>query len=128
MNAGAFRNKGIEVSSSAIISKAFIFTANYSYLYTTSENLLYAPKNMLSAQLTAYVANFTVSIQSQSVWRLNNGGQHSTNYSLLNTRIAYKYKISPFVKLDNLTHKHYEIMYGCPMPGTTILCGLQTNF
>lgn len=128
MNAGAFRNKGIEVSSSAIISKAFIFTANYSYLYTTSENLLYAPKNMLSAQLTADVANFTVSIQSQSVWRLNNGGQHSTNYSLLNTRIAYKYKISPFVKLDNLTNKHYEIMYCCPMPGTTILCGLQTNF
>ncbi len=32
------------------------------------------------------------------------------------------------VKVDNLTNKHYQIIYGCPMPGTTIMGGVEFKF
>ena len=51
---------------------------------------------------------------------------------MLNLRMAYtftgKNDIMPFVKLDNITDKHYEIIYGCPMPGITILGGIELKF
>lgn len=33
-----------------------------------------------------------------------------------------------FVKLDNILDTDYEIVYGCPMPGITILGGVEFSF
>jgi iron complex outermembrane receptor protein len=124
MNTGHFRNKGFEFETKYIINRKFSTNIGYSYLYTTSTNLLYAPKNMLNAQITYTNKGVSATLQSHSVWRLNTGADSKQNYSLLNFRIAYGENIAPFVKLDNLTNKHYEIIYGCPMPGTTIISGI----
>ena len=37
-------------------------------------------------------------------------------------------RVKPFLKLDNITNKHYEILYGCPMPGISILGGVEVEF
>jgi iron complex outermembrane receptor protein len=103
-------------------------SANYSYLHTTSQNLLSAPKNMLNAEVNYTPGRFAVTVQTNSVWRLYTGGEHLQDYTLLNLRVAFRHRISPFIKLDNITNKHYEIIYGCPMPGTTVIGGVQLKF
>ena len=61
-----------------------------------------------------------------------NGDRGVESYSLLNFRAAYtlgsKVPVTLSVKLDNITNKHYQIIYGCPMPGTTILGGVEFKF
>ena len=32
------------------------------------------------------------------------------------------------IKIENITNKHYQIVYGCPMPGTTLMGGVEFNF
>ncbi len=127
-NTGSFVNKGLEVECMCAVSRLWTLNVNYSYLHTTSHALLYAPKNMLNAALTFTPGKFMLTLQSNSVWRLNSGAEKLQDYSLLNLHIAYRHKVMPFVKLDNITNKHYEIIYGCPMPGTTILGGIQVKF
>jgi iron complex outermembrane receptor protein len=124
-NTGAFRNKGFEVETQYQATRQLTVSANYSYMHTTSQTLLYAPKNMLNAEMTYTPGAFAVTVQSHSVWRLNSGAPTPVNYSLLNLRLAYNAKITPIIKIDNITNKHYQIMYGCPMPGTTITGGVQ---
>lgn len=128
MNTGSFVNKGFEAECRYVINQQWAFSANYGYLHTTSADLLSAPKNMLRGELSYTPGNFAFTVQSNSVWRLNTGGPEPENYSLLNLRLAYRHKIMPFIKLDNITNKHYEIIYGCPMPGTTIMGGVQLKF
>ena len=40
----------------------------------------------------------------------------------------YYVENASFLKLDNITNKHYEILYGCPMPGISILGGVEVEF
>lgn len=63
-----------------------------------------------------------------------NGGPDNMreSYTLLNLRAAYTLKakvpVTLSAKVDNITNKHYEIIYGCPMPGTTIMGGVEFKF
>jgi iron complex outermembrane receptor protein len=125
MNTGSFTNKGFEVECKYLITDRLTLSANYSYLHTTSEKLLAAPKNMLNTEANFTPGNFAVTVQTNSVWRLNTGADKLQDYTLLNMRIAFRHRISPFVKVDNITNKRYEIVYGCPMPGTTVIGGVQ---
>jgi iron complex outermembrane receptor protein len=125
VNTGAFRNKGFEVETRMNVTKQICLSMNYSYLHTSSSDLLYAPKNMLNAEAVYRPGAFAVTVQSHTVWRLNSGAPTHENYSLLNVRLAYEARITPIIKLDNITNRHYEIIYGCPMPGTTIMGGVQ---
>lgn len=36
--------------------------------------------------------------------------------------------VTLFLKLDNINNKHYEITYGCPMPGFTMMGGVDFRF
>lgn len=128
MNTGSFTNKGFEVECKYLITDRLTLSANYSYLHTTSEKLLAAPKNMLNTEANFTPGNFAVTVQTNSVWRLNTGADKLQDYTLLNMRIAFRHRISPFVKVDNITNKRYEIVYGCPMPGTTVIGGVQIKF
>lgn len=132
MNTGAFRNKGFEIDASFRIDRHWLLTAGYSYLHTTSRNLLGAPKNKLNASVTYTPGALELTLDSSSVWSLLTGAPDgkTQSYSLLNLRAAYTFasKITPFVKVDNITNKHYEIVYGCPMPGTTVMGGVELKF
>ncbi len=133
VNTGAFRNKGFELEASYNILPNLNANASWSYLYTNSDNL-YSPKNKLTAEVTYSPGPFSLTLDNTSIWSLKNGNPDGSteSYSLLNFRGAYtlgaKVPVTVSVKLDNITNKHYQIIYGCPMPGTTIMGGLEFKF
>lgn len=134
VNTGKFINKGFELDAAWKINSIFSVRANYAYLYTTSGNLLAAPKNKLDEQIDITPGPWAFTISNNNVWSLYTGNPDGKeNYSMLNLRAAYTFakpgvRITPFIKLDNITNKHYEILYGCPMPGITIFGGVEAKF
>lgn len=134
MNTGTFINKGFEVDAAYQISDEWSASANYSYLHTTNDNLLGAPKNKLNAEVSYTPGNLELTLESNTIWSLYTGAPdgHTQSYSLLNLRAGYTFRtkvdVKPFLKLDNILNKHYEIMYGCPMPGMTVMGGVEIKF
>ncbi len=133
VNTGRFHNKGFEIEAGYSILANLSAGASWSYLHTDSDNL-YSPKNKLNVELTYAPGPFSFTLEDMSIWSLNNGNPtgKTENYSLLNFRAAYTFSgkapVTLSVKLDNIANKHYEIIYGCPMPGTTILGGVEFKF
>ncbi len=133
MNVGEFVNKGFELEAGFIANDDWSINANYAYLHTDNETLLYAPKNKLDAEINWTPGRFSFTLEESSVWSLQTGNPDAKeSYALLNLRAAYTYgdrvPVTLFVKADNLTDHHYEIVYGCPMPGFTILGGVEFKF
>lgn len=133
MNTGSFINKGFELEAAMRFDRRWALSANYAYLHTDAK-LLYAPRNKMDAELVYSPSRLRLTLGSSSIWSLHNGNPDRTeNYTLLNFGAAYTFKASAthltaFVKVDNITNRHYEIIYGCPMPGTTILGGIEIKF
>ncbi len=132
-NTGKFHNKGFEIEGAYNILSNLQASASWSYLHTDSDNL-YSPKNKLNAELTYSPGDFSFTLEEMSIWSMKNGNPDGSteSYSLLNLRAAYtlgsKVPVTLSLKVDNITNKHYEIIYGCPMPGTTILGGVEFKF
>lgn len=133
INTGRFHNKGFEIEAAYSILPNLQASASWSYLHTDSDNL-YSPKNKLNAELTYSPGKFSFTLEEMSIWSMKNGNPDGStvSYSLLNLRAAYtlgaKVPVTLFVKVDNITNKHYEIIYGCPMPGTTLMGGVEFKF
>lgn len=132
VNVGKFKNKGFELQAAYRINHLWNVSANYAYLHTNNTTL-YAPKNKLDAQVSFNPGNFEFTLEDSSVWSLQNGNPNGTeDYTLVNFRAAYTYgmkvPVTLFVKVDNITNKHYEVVYGCPMPGATIMGGVEFKF
>ncbi len=134
INTGDFRNKGFEIDAVYTINRHWSATANYSYMYST-ENVLYAPKNKLYAEVAYNVGSWQFSLESSSVWGLRTGAPKKQNYSLLNGRIGFDLirvenvcTVNLFCKVDNITATRYETIYGFPMPRATVLSGLSVRF
>ena len=131
VNTGAFINKGFEIDAAFDIDSRWTVDANYAYLHTNA-HLIAAPKNKLFAEVIFRPGNWDFSLESLSIWGLLTENSKE-NYSLLNARIAYRFDIPSFpvnlfVKADNITNKKYEINYGFPMPGTTVMAGFDVKF
>ena len=132
-NIGSFTNKGVEAEVSYHINHQWSLMVNYSFLHST-DNVLYAPKHRLYAEVSFHPGNFRISLASNSVWGLRTGGPDLENYSLLNGRVGYtlslikRCPIDIFCKVDNITACRYEIMQGFPMPRCTAMAGLEIRF
>lgn len=132
MNVGEFHNKGFELEGAWRIAPQWSLSANYAYLHT--DNLtIHAPKNTLNAQLGFNPGPLALTLESTSVWSLRNGTpEGTTDYTLLNFKAAYTYgvrvPVTLFAKVDNFTNRHYEVVYGCPMPGATVMGGVEFKF
>ena len=133
VNTGSFINKGFEADFAWRITRMWQVAANYAYLHTNNESLLAAPKNKLWGEVSFMPGAWQLGASVSSIWSLNTGGKEKANYALLNLRGSYtmtkgSLRVKPFLKLDNITNKHYEILYGCPMPGISILGGVEVEF
>lgn len=133
VNTGKFINKGFELDATWHFASNWQAYAGYAYLHTDNVSLLYAPKNKLDISLAYNPGNFELSLENNNIWSLRNGNPEGTvSYSLLNFRGAYTYPgkipVTPFVKVDNIFNKKYEVIYGCPMPGITVMGGVEFNF
>ncbi len=133
VNTGKFHNKGFELEAAWSILDNLQASASWAYLHTDSDNL-YSPKNKLNAELTYEPGDFSLTIEEMSIWSMKNGNPEGKgiDYSLLNLRAAYtlgrNVPVTLSVKVDNITNRHYDIVYGCPMPGTTIMGGVEFQF
>lgn len=133
VNTGSFINKGFELEGAYRFSPTVVLNANYSYLHTNAKTL-YSPKNKLNTEITWSPQQFSFTIDETSIWSMYNGAPDDSriSYTLLNLRGAYTLKgsvpVTLSLKLDNITNKHYQIIYGCPMPGTTIMGGVEFKF
>lgn len=133
MNTGKFKNKGFELDATWHFLPKWQFYAGYAYLHTSNSNILYAPKNKLDLSLAFSPGNCEFELENNNIWSLRNGNPDgSVSYSLVNFRAAYTYPVKVpvtfFVKLDNIFDKKYEVVYGCPMPGITIMGGVEFKF
>ncbi len=134
MNTGSFINKGIEFDAGYMIDKRWHIDANYSYLHT-DKPLLAAPRHKLNGEVTYSPGDFSFTAESQSIWGLytvTGNSPQKQNYSLLNFRAAYTiqqdFPATLFVKVDNVTDAKYEINSGFPMPGITVMGGIDVKF
>ena len=133
VNTGKFKNKGFELDATWHFAKKWQIYGGYAYLHTDNKTLLYAPKNKLDLSLTFSPGNFDFLLENNNIWSLNNGNpEGKESYSLLNFRGAYtcpsKIPVTLFVKVDNIFDHKYEIIYGCPMPGITVMGGVEVKF
>ncbi|MBD5278546.1 MAG: TonB-dependent receptor [Bacteroides sp.] len=133
VNTGKFHNKGFELEAGYNIMSNLQAGASWSYLHTDSNNL-YSPKNKLNAEVTYSPGRFSLTLEEMSIWGLKNGNPDGSteNYSLLGVRVAYTLgsdvPVTLSVKADNITDTRYQIIYGCPMPGATLMGGVEFKF
>lgn len=133
VNTGKFRNKGFELDATWHFAPRWQIYGGYAYLHTTKANLLYAPKNKFDVSLSFNPGDFELSLENNNIWSLNNGNPDGpVSYSLLNFRGAYtsptRIPVTFFVKVDNIFDNKYEVIYGCPMPGITVMGGVEFKF
>lgn len=133
VNTGSFINKGFELEAAYRFCQNLSLSTNYSYLHTNAPTL-YSPKNKLNTEITYSPDNFSFTIDETSIWSMINGAPDNAteSYTLLNLRTAYTLQaqipVTFSIKVDNITNKHYQIIYGCPMPGTTLMGGVEFKF
>lgn len=133
VNVGRFINKGFEIDARFIAGKRLNFMAGYSYLHADAA-VLYAPKNRMTLQAIFSPGQWSFTLEESSVWSLRTGGPGTSDYTLVNARAYYTLDagkgvpVTLLLKADNLTGADYEIQYGCPMPGTTVMGGVEIRF
>ncbi|MDE6557173.1 MAG: TonB-dependent receptor [Duncaniella sp.] len=133
VNSGSFHNKGFEIEAACSLLPNLQASGSWSYLHTDSNNP-FSPKNKLNLEVTYSPGPFSFTLEEMSIWHMRNGFPEGdiVNYSLLNLRAAYtlgsSVPVTLMVKLDNITDTRYEVMYGCPMPGATIMGGVEFKF
>ncbi len=133
VNTGSFINKGFELEGAYRLSPTIVLSANYSYLHTNAKTL-YSPKNKLNTEISWSPGQLSFTVDETSIWSMYNGAPDDAriSYTLLNFRGSYTLTgvvpVTLTLKLDNITNKHYQIIYGCPMPGSTIMGGVEFKF
>ena len=128
-NTGSFINKGIELSVRSHPLDNLWLTASYSYLHTSLNNLVGAPKNQyfLGVEWQALKC-LNVAADLKGVGDLYVADDmHNQSYALLNLKLTWQVcrYISLFTRLENITDARYTINRGYPMPGFTALGGFR---
>lgn len=132
VNTGRFINKGIEISANSHPLDNLRLYASYSYLHTSLDDLVGAPKNQyyLGAELTLW-KKLSIAADLKGVGGLYVAdGIKNQNYALLNLKLNYEIcrYISIFARLENITDTHYVINRGYDMPGFTAMGGFKLSF
>lgn len=132
VNTGKFINKGIEFSASSHPFDNLRLYASYSYLHTSLDDLVGAPKNQyyLGAELTLWeILNIATDLKGVGGLYVAEGIK-SQNYALLNVKLNYDIcrHVAIFTRLENLTNAKYVINRGYDMPGFTAMGGFKVNF
>lgn len=132
VNTGRFINKGIEISTHSRPLDNLTLTASYSYLHTSLDNLVGAPKNQYFLGVNWRVIkqlNISADIKGVGGLFVHESVKHQ-NYALLNCKIDYELcrYAAIFARLENITDARYEINRGYEMPGFTAMGGIKLNF
>ncbi len=131
-NTGRFINKGIEVSAHSRPLDNLRISATYSYLHTSLDNLVGAPKNQYYIGLEWSPWKFldlATDLKGTGGLYVAEGMRHQ-NYALLNLKATWKVcdYVSLFTRLENITDARYTINRGYEMPGFTAMGGFKLQF
>lgn len=130
VNTGSFINKGFEIDASFRIGPEWQVSANYAYLHTDTR-ILAAPKNKLFGEVRFTPGHWDFAVELLGIWSLKTE-KTTENYALLNARASYTFSLKTpltlFVRGENLTAASYQINYGFPMPGATVMAGAELKF
>lgn len=132
VNTGKFINKGIEISANSRPLDNLRLYASYSYLHTSLDDLVGAPKNQyyLGAELMLW-KKLNIAADLKGVGGLYVAdGIKNQNYALLNLKLNYEIcrYVAIFTRLENITDAHYVINRGYEMPGFTAMGGFKISF
>lgn len=132
VNTGKIENWGAEFTTSYRISKSFSVMANYSWLHMKNP-VLAAPEHKLYAGVDFTHGPWSASTGVQYIGGLYTSISASATseetFSLWNLRGAFRATkwLELFAKAENLLNQKYEINLGFPMPGTTVMGGVNIN-
>ncbi len=131
-NTGNFINKGLELSANSHPLDNLWLTATYSYLHTSLNNLVGAPKNQYYLGVEWKPWQFiNVAADLKGVGGLYVADNiRNQNYALLNLKLTWEIcrYVSVFTRLENITNAKYMINRGYDMPGFTAMGGFKLNF
>ncbi len=132
VNSGKFDNTGLEFSAKYIAGNRFNVGLNYAYT-DMKYPVIAAPKHQLAFNGNYKLKGFDFNINLQGINGLYTQVAPATitsNYFLVNAKVGYRVNsfFDVFLKGENLTDQRYEINYAYPMPGITVLGGINFQF
>lgn len=136
-NTGSFVNKGVEFSASAQAAENLLLRASYSYLHTSLDDLVAAPKNQFYVAVQWLpLSGLTVDASLKAVDGLYvSPEERSEDFMLLGAKISYialrkadkSRLLELFTTFDNITDCSYTINRGYRMPGFTFSLGTKLH-
>lgn len=136
-NTGSFVNKGVEFSASAQAAENLSLRASYSYLHTSLDDLVAAPKNQFYVAVQWLpLSGLTVDASLKAVDGLYvSPEERSEDFMLLGAKISYialrkadkSRLLELFTTFDNITDCSYTINRGYKMPGFTFSLGTKLH-
>ena len=132
VNSGSFTHKGIEFGGHYLPIDELRINANYSFVEPGQETYE-TPKHKLYIGLNYAYGRATLNLTFQHIAVLYgaDGSQEKLpDYTLLGTRVSYQAAefVSIYVSGENLFNASYQTIYDYPMPGRTLLAGLNLSF
>ncbi|MDX9907811.1 MAG: TonB-dependent receptor [Bacteroidales bacterium] len=126
-NTGSFEHYGIEFQGKYIMMRNFDLLMNYSWLHTGKPTLA-APEHQVYLQGRYGTQGFRFQLAIQYINNLVIQTNPATGLSYLTISARVSYTVKDFVTFylngENLTDQRYEINYGYPMPGITVMGGI----
>ena len=135
-NSGAIENWGVEIEAAYRISHNWSAEANYSWLHMENP-VVGAPQHKAYAGATWAIHNFTLStgfnwIDGLYLSTPSNSNPRGVQESYLQWNMRAMYRLSESISLqargENLLNQKYEINAGYPMPGATMMLGINLEF
>ena len=136
-NTGSFVNKGVEFSASAQAAENLSLRASYSYLHTSLDDLVAAPKNQFYVAVQWLpLSGLTVDASLKAVDGLYvSPEERSEDFMLLGAKISYialrkadkSRLLELFTTFDNITDCSYTINRGYKMLGFTFSLGTKLH-
>jgi len=133
-NVDDLRNRGIEIEAKYIIKNNLSLNANYSYCNMAAK-IIGSPEQQAFIEANYSLGAFYLNINLKSVTNLYTSIQSSItlekkqSFLLANASLWYKAfkSIKIYLKAENLFDKQYEVIDAYPMPGTTVILGINYN-
>ena len=136
-NTGSFVNKGVEFSASAQAAENLSLRASYSYLHTSLDDLVAAPKNQFYVAVQWLpLSGLTVDASLKAVDGLYVSPEESSeDFMLFGAKISYialrkadkSRLLELFTTFDNMTDCSYTINRGYKMSGFTFSLGTKLH-
>lgn len=134
LNTGYFNNKGVELQASYKIKPELRADFNYSYL-NSSRPMLAAPTHKLFFGVGYSYDKLFLNANMQYVGDMyvNTATREMESFTVINLHAAYRLTVMGietriFINGDNITGSSYSINEGFPMPGATIIAGIDITF